>query len=240
MRSASRSPSVRSSRSGPVKDIDSTAPTVMTPMMTITTRISRRVNPPLRAPLASRFSTAWRRVALRAVGGLSVAGFGVQVPVADIRILAFPAFLAVGAKRVEVEFAAMGAGIDILIVEAPGILERAVLDVAALAPVADGRIRGLLDQGLQSLVRSRIFEVVEAVHGERRADGLDILAGLGDACFAHFADDTGHNDRREQPDDDHDDYDLDQREAAAAADWARVGEELAHGFTRVVRGAANG
>ncbi len=98
----------------------------------------------------------------------------------------------------------------------------------------------MLDQGLQALVRVRVLEVVETVHGERGTDGLNVLPGLGDACFADFADDIGHNDRGEQTHDDHYDHDLDEREAAGAGNGVRIRGKHAHGVTRVVRGAANG
>ena len=75
-----------------------------------------------------------------------------------------------------------------------------------------------MHQGLQSLVAARVLEVVQTVHRERRTHGLDVLAGLGNARFIHFTDDTGHDDGRQQADDDHDHHDLDECEAAKAGD----------------------
>src|SRR5580658_6888738 len=227
MRSASRSPSLCNSRSGPVNDNDSSAPTVTMPMMTTTTRISSSVKPPLCGALELELSTAVRGVASATVAALLVAvlvvaGLGIQVPVADVRILALATFLAVGAEGVHVVFATMRAGIDVLVVIAPGVFQVTVLDVAALLPIADGGIGGLFDQRLQPLIRGWILEVVEPVHGQRGADGLDVLLGLGDSRFAHFADDTGHNDRGQQTDDDHDHHDFDEREAAEAGDGIRT------------------
>src|SRR5665213_49069 len=155
MRSTSRSPSVCNSRSGPVKDSDSSAPAMTTPMMTITTRISISVKPPL---------ACWRGMCgtgrpLSGTGGaLTGSGFDIHIPVANVGIFAFAAFLAVGAEGIQVVLVAVRAGIHILVVIAPRVLEGAVLDVAALAPVADGGVGGLLDQGLEALIRAGVLE----------------------------------------------------------------------------------
>src|ERR1700735_4382870 len=135
MRSASRSPSVRSSRCDPVKDIDSSAPIVMIPMMTTTTSISTSVNPALRGARELRLRTAGGRAGLLPVGVLTGAGLGVQVPVADVGVLALATLLALGAEGIQVVLAPVRAGIDVLVVVPPGVFERAVLDVAALAPI---------------------------------------------------------------------------------------------------------
>ena len=162
-------------------------------MITTTTRISISVKPAaLRLPLTALF---------------------LGVPVADVRVDAFAAGLAVRAEREQVEVAAARAGIEVLVLVAPGILADA-LHVAARAPVADGRVARLLDECAQALVGARVLRVVEAVHGERRLDRLDVLLGFGDARFFHLVHDLRNDHGREQADDDHDDHDLDESEAA--------------------------
>src|SRR5437870_13817164 len=97
-----------------------------------------------------------------------------DVPVADVRIDPFPAGLAIGAQGEQVVLPAVAAGIDVLIITAPRVLADP-LDVTARAPVADGRIRRLYDQGLQTLLRRRVFRVVQPEHRERRLEALDVL-----------------------------------------------------------------
>src|SRR5580658_4313936 len=112
---------------------------------------------------------ATRRARSGAVGALTGPGLGIHVPVAHVGILALATFLAVGTEGVQVVFMAMGAGVGVLVVIAPGVLQGSVLDVTALAPVADGGVGGLLDQRFQPLVGGRVLEVIQAVQGERRA-----------------------------------------------------------------------
>src|SRR5512147_1331780 len=69
----------------------------------------------------------------------------IEVPVANVGILAFAAFLAVGAQRIQVVFLAAGSREHVLVRVAPGILADA-LDIATLAPVAHGGIVRLLRQ----------------------------------------------------------------------------------------------
>src|SRR5579862_5282565 len=103
---------------------------VRMPMMTTTTMISTSVKPPLDLRRAIRSGT----------GARTGVELGIQVPVANVRIFALATFLTVGAEGVEVIVATMGTGIDILVVVAPGVLEGSFLDIAALAPVADGGV----------------------------------------------------------------------------------------------------
>src|SRR5687767_13851771 len=105
-----------------------------------------------------------------------------QIPVANVGIGTFAAFLAVGAQRVEVVFLSARAGEDVLVRVAPGIGADA-LDVAAFAPVAHRGVVGTLVQGGQPEVRRGILVVVQLVHRERGLDGLDVTLGLVDLRF---------------------------------------------------------
>src|SRR5688572_22361284 len=108
-------------------------------MITTTTSTSIKVNPARRA----------RMTLLR-----------FRIPIADVGVDAFPARLPVRAEREKVVFAAMRAGVDVLVIVAPGVLAR-LLHVAARAPMADGRVRRLLHERAQPLVGGRVFGVVE-------------------------------------------------------------------------------
>ena len=82
---------------------------------------------------------------------------------------------------------------------------------------------GCVINACETLVRGRILRVVEAVHLQRRLEALDIGLGLGDARLVNLVDDLGHDHRGQQADDDHDDHDLDEREASLAAPGVACG-----------------
>src|SRR5206468_5031919 len=92
---------------------DSSMPAITTPMMTTTTSSSTSVKPAVAA------------IAVRLL---------VEVPVADIGVIAFAAQAAIGAEGVQVVLAAMRARQVVLVVVAPRILVD-VLQVAARPPV---------------------------------------------------------------------------------------------------------
>src|SRR5687768_14337607 len=124
MRSASLSSSV--SRRSPPNVM--TAAAAMRPTMNTTTISSSSVKPRRRAREA--------RMELLP-----------EIPVSDIGIRAFAAFLAVGSERIEVVFLAARAREHILVRRAPGIVADA-LDVATFAPVTHrGIVRALRQSG---------------------------------------------------------------------------------------------
>src|SRR5262245_1863929 len=85
-----------------------------------------------------------------------------EVTVANVGIDDFAAFLAIGTERVEVVFLAVQSREQVLVRVAPRILADA-LDVAALAPVAHGRIVWPLRQRREAEIGARILVVVELV-----------------------------------------------------------------------------
>src|SRR6185437_2446005 len=172
-RLCSRVPSRSSSLSRPVTLTDSSMAAEMTPMMATTTRISISVKP--------------RAAGALAAGRRRRCGLVADVPVADVGIEAFTAGCAIGSEAEQVVLFAVRARVDVLVVVPPGVLADA-LQVAARAPVLDGRVGGLRDQRRQALLRGRVLGVVEPVHGERRLQALDVLLRLGDARLVHFAD----------------------------------------------------
>src|SRR5262245_51672337 len=88
------------------------------------------------------------------------------IPITDVGVRSFAARLIVGAEGVQIVFAAVRAGVHVLIVVPPGVLADA-LDVAARTPVADRRIRRLRRQRGQPLIGGRVARIVEAIHRER-------------------------------------------------------------------------
>src|SRR5690242_6233345 len=79
-----------------------------------------------------------------------------EVPVSDVGVLTFAAFLAVGSERIEIEILAMCSRVNVDVRVAPGIVVDA-FDVTALAPVAHRRIIGMRDQCSQPEVSARIL-----------------------------------------------------------------------------------
>src|SRR5215472_1376910 len=150
-------------------------------MIVTTTRISTRVKP--RAP-APRPRSKTRNF----LGTLLVA----DVPVADVGIDALAAGGAVSSEAVEVVLLAVRAGEDVLVIVPPRVLADP-LQVASWTPVLDGRVGRLRDERRQALLGGRILRVVEAEHGERGLEALDVLLRLGDARFVHAAHDLRHD-----------------------------------------------
>src|SRR5688572_9291585 len=197
MRSASSSSCV--SRLLPLMRISVTA--VMRPTMATTTMISISEKP------RDRRCTARPRLL-------------VEVPVPDVGIFTFAAFLSVGSEGVEVVIQATLARENELVRIAPGIRAHAP-DVAALAPVAHGGIVRPLDQRLQAEVGARILVVIELVHGQGGLEGLDVALGLRDLRLCHVAENIRQNHGCQQPDDHHDDHDFDESETAGGSMHAR-------------------
>src|SRR4051812_17563605 len=114
-----------------------TAAAVTSPMMNTTTISSMSVKPRGRA----------RRARMELLS---------EIPVANVGIRTFTAFLAVGSERIEVILLAARSREHVLIRQAPRIVADA-LDVAAVAPVAHGRVVRSLRQRGQSQVGARIL-----------------------------------------------------------------------------------
>src|SRR5690242_8397722 len=100
----------------------------------------------------------------------------------------------------------------ILIVVTPVVLAQ-VLCVATLAPVRDRWVGGLGDQRLKPLVGGGVLGIVESKHRQRGLYALDVRFRLRDTSLVHLTDDRGYDHCSQQPDDDHDDHDLDQSKA---------------------------
>src|SRR6202142_3108839 len=154
---AKRSRSCSSARSLPVAPRLRIAPARMMPMITTTTRISRRVKPRPRRRRAGQFGAA-----VTAMATLARAASVVEVPVADVGVDALAPCLAVRAQRKQVVLP-VGSRNLVLVIVAPRILVQ-VLEVAPGTPVADVRVVRLLHQRLQSGFRRRVIEVVQLVH----------------------------------------------------------------------------
>src|SRR5215831_5464632 len=113
-------------------------------MIRMTTMISRRVKP---------------RARIRGARD----GLLFEIPVSDVGVLTFAAFLAVGSERIQIEILAMRSREDVNVRIAPGIVADSA-DVATLAPVAHRRIVGALDQGVEPEIGAGILEVIQLVH----------------------------------------------------------------------------
>ena len=131
------------------------------------------------------------------------------VPISDVGVDAFTARLPIGAQGKQVVVVSVSSGEDVLVLIAPGVLAH-VLDVAAGSPVMDGRIGRLHRKCLQALIRTWVLGIVEPEHGERGLKPLNVLLRLRDTRFVDSIDDLRHDDGRQEPDDDHDDHNLDQ------------------------------
>src|SRR6185437_6896991 len=131
-------------------------------MMTTTTKISTSVKPLL-------------RIVSRATGLFLFEGRG-----ADVRVVTLAAGLAVSAVGGDLVIAAVGARAHVLIGVVPRVLGQRT-QVAAGAVIGDGRIGGLFDQSLQSLLRGRVFEVVQPVQVQGGFDRPNIALRAGNA-----------------------------------------------------------
>src|SRR5690349_12496675 len=115
------------------------------PRMTMTTRISTSVKPPLARERASR----------RAL----------EIPGADVGVGTATPCLTIGAVREHVDVA-LHARIQVLIRSAPRVA-RQLLEIAAGLPVGrHGRVGGLDDERVQALFRRGVTLVVEPVELE--------------------------------------------------------------------------
>src|SRR5215467_2796601 len=154
-----------------------------------------------------------------------------SLPRPDVGGVALAARLAVRAQREHVDLAA-DAGVEVLVVVAPGIL-RELLQVAAGLPVARYVAAiGLLDERLQPLLVARVDAAVELVELQGAHDRIDVGARGGRPRLVGPVHDARHDQRRHDGENGDDDEDFDQREAARAAEgWRR----LSHGGSGVSR-----
>src|SRR5690606_7108645 len=185
-----RSRSASRARSPCAVPVASVTPITITPMMTSATRISTSVKP------------RWRMAA----------GLLLNRPVADVRVDAFAAFLAVAAQGVEVVAPVLpGTDVDVLLLpRIPAGTRHVSVGFPRMGNRLDGR---LLQQRLQALLGGGIARIVEAVQLERGAQRLDVPPRLVDAGIIDTPHDLRGHHRGEQANDHHHHHDLDQREA---------------------------
>ena len=170
----------------PIARHDNVTAPASKPTMATTTSSSRRVKPALaaRAPPL------------------------LELPVTDVRIDTFTAFLAIGAIREDVEVAVL-ARRRVVIGLIPRIARNALQN---LPPIRRDRLAGIRDECLQTLRRAGVTEVVEAIQIQRVFDLPNVLLRAADGRPVDVADELRHDGGSEQPDDDDDDHDLEQRE----------------------------
>src|SRR5690606_9827179 len=138
----------------------------------------------------------------------------VEIPIADIGVDTFTTLLAVGSVREHVELSVL-TGRAVLILVVPGIERHlASSEITAGAPVRCSRLSRISHEGLEPVLGARVAEVVEVVELQSRLDRANIRFRAIDRRRIDAAEQLRTDDGREQPDDDHDDHNLDQREAA--------------------------
>src|SRR5262245_26574337 len=130
-------------------------------MIATTTSSSRRVNPALAARAARLL----------------------ELPVPDVGIAVFAAFLAIGAVREDVEVAVL-ARRRVVVGLIPRVARKALQD---LPPVRRARFAGIRDECLQTLRRGGITEVVEPIEIQRRFDLAKVLPGAADGGLVDLA-----------------------------------------------------
>src|SRR5690606_19243046 len=138
----------------------------------------------------------------------------VEFPIADIGVDTFTTLLAVGPVREHVELSVL-ARRAVLILVVPGIERHlAPAEITAGAPVRRSRFSRISDERLEPVLGARVAEVVEVVKLQCRLDRANIRLRAIDRRRIDAAEQLRSDDSREQADDDHDDHDLDEREAA--------------------------
>mmetsp|Transcript_53117 Transcript_53117/g.124193 ORF Transcript_53117/g.124193 Transcript_53117/m.124193 type:complete len:341 (+) Transcript_53117:1115-2137(+) len=171
------------------------------------TRGDLRAGKPPRASLP-RWGAGWTRprsAARDRTRGTSL------LPGANIGVTAFTAGAAVGAEAVHVHLA-LHAGVGVLVGVAPGVVGQLVQ--IGLPVWRRGAGGGLVHQCVQALLGTRVALVVELVELERLHQVVDIGAGRRDAGILGAIEHAGHDQGRQDPDDDEHDQQFDQREAA--------------------------
>src|SRR5262245_59201768 len=124
------------------------------PMIATTTSSSRRVKPALEVRAARLL----------------------QIPVADVGIDTLAAFLAIGAERIDVEFAALARGRIVV-----RLIPRVLGDLLQhLFPIRRGRFAGIRHERFQTLGGARVAEVVEPIEIQGGFDLADVLSGSTD------------------------------------------------------------
>src|SRR5690606_38208171 len=109
----------------------------------------------------------------------------VEIPVPDVGVDAFAAFLAVGTKRVDIEFPAL-AWIGVLIGLVPGV-GRHASQVPTWLPVRSRRVAWAGHQCFQSFVRAGILEIIQPIKIQSRFDAADILLRAAHRCTIDVA-----------------------------------------------------
>ena len=96
-----------------------------------------------------------------------------KIPVTDVGIDLFAAFLAIGAVGEHVELAVL-ARVRIAVRLIPGI-DRDARQV--LMPIRSARLARILDERPEALRRARVTEVIKSVEVQRRLDEADVALG---------------------------------------------------------------
>src|SRR5574340_1736550 len=148
-------------------------------------------------------------------------------PVADVGGLALAARAAVLAVGEQIELAALLAGAPVLIGVAPGIGGHRLLEIRP----GPARLAGRLGhQRLEPLLGRRIVADVEPVFVEGLFQRIDLRARDLDFRLADLGEIARCNIARQQADDDHDDKQLQQREAGLIRTRAACNTPMQHSF----------
>src|SRR5690606_35241235 len=138
----------------------------------------------------------------------------VEIPVADIGVDTFATLLAVGPVREHVEWSVLTGRAVLIRVVARIERHLAPAEIAAGIPVRRRRFSRISDERLEAFFGGRVAEVVEVVELQGRLDRANVRFRAIDRGGIDAAEQLRTDDRGEQADDDHDNHDLDQREAA--------------------------
>ena len=102
---------------------------------------------------------------------------------------------------------------QVLVDETPGVLGH-ISQVSVTRVIAYRRIRRLVYQGLQTLIRGWIFEMVEPVQGQSFFNRTDISSDFGNLRLVNLFKQIGGNQSREDAQDNDHDHNLDQGKTA--------------------------
>src|SRR5207302_5542172 len=140
-------------------------------------------------------------------------------PVSNVGILAAAALSAIPAVRDQIEVVLVGSRLHVQVGVAPGIQRHLFLEVRPL-PTGDSLRRCV--ERRQSLLAARQTADVEAKLLDRLVERIDLRAGRLDPRFADLREIARRHEARQQPDDYHDDQQLQQRESASCRRICRL------------------
>src|SRR5271170_6693045 len=104
--------------------------------------------------------------------------------------------------------------------------------------IGDGGVGRLFDECLQTLLRRRVFEIVETVQVQGRPDRPNVGLGACNASLIDLVQDIRHHKGAEHCQNDHDDHDLDQSEPAVG--FAHSDLENSSNDTKIAKMPGNG